>query len=417
MRTSRRLSVPITVAFFAVLAHTARGDDWPQWRGPQQDGISRETGLLAKWPEKGPTELWRAPLGKGFSGVSVVGERVFTLFGSAEGEFAAAFNVADGKTLWKTRLSDLLKNGAYGDGPRATPAVDSGWVYVLSGQGTLKCLRASDGSPLWAADLGREATLAGGKPPEYGYAASPVVIGDKLVVVAGLRKGMSLIAFDKATGKRPWAALDDKIGYSTPREVTIDGVGQIIVLMGESLVSVSPKDGKELWRQEWKTEQDANVASPVVSGNRLFISTGFSTGCALFELSVKGGKPAAEKLWANKDMKNYLSTSVLVDGHLYGFNNNKLACLDFRTGKAQWNTSGTDPANSFNRGSLIAADGKLIILGEKGLLAMAEISPDSYKELAKFQFCDERTWTVPTLSGGRLFVRNEKELACLKVGK
>ena len=208
-----------------------------------------------------------------------------------------------------------------------------------------------------------------------------------------------------------WTALDDKIGYSTLREVTIDGVRQIIVLMGEALVSVSPKDGKEYWRQPWKTEQDANVASPVIAGNRLFISTGYSTGCALFELLVNEGKPAVKRLWANKEMKNYFSTSLLVDGYLYGFNNNKLTCLDFRTGKAKWSTGG------FNRGSLIAVDGKLIVYGAQGLLALAEISPAAYKELAQFKFCDERTWTVPTLSGGRLFLRNEKDLACLNVGK
>ncbi len=328
--------------------------------------------------------------------------------GSTEGEFALAVNVADGKTLWKTRLSDLLVNASYGDGPRATPAVDSGRVYVLSGKGALQCLDVADGKPVWGCDLLEK---FGGKPPEYGFAASPVVVGDKLIVVAGARKGKSLVAFDKADGKVLWTALDDKIGYSTPREVTIDGVSQIIVLMGEALVSVSPADGKEYWRQAWKTEQDANVATPVISGNRLFISTGYSTGFALFELSVKDGKPAAEKLWANKEMKNYFSTSVLVGGYLYGFNNNKLTCLDFRTGKSRWNTSG------FNRGSLIAADGKLIIYGAQGILALAEISPDSYQELAKFKFCDERTWTVPTLSGGRLFLRNEKELACLKVVK
>ena len=278
----------------------------------------------------------------------------------------------------------------------------------LSGKGALRCLDAADGHAVWGCDLLEK---FGGKPPEYGFSASPVVMGDMLVVVVGARKGKSLAAFDKATGKVLWTALDDKIGYSTPRQVTIDGVSQIIVLMGEALVSVSPKDGKEYWRQEWKTELDANVATPVISGNRLFISTGYSTGCALFELSVKDGKPAAEKLWANKEMKNYFSTSVLVDGYLYGFNNNKLTCLDFRTGKTRWKTGG------FNRGSLIAADGKLIIYGDQGLLALAEISPDSYKELARFKFCDERTWTVPTLSGGRLFLRNEKELACLKVGK
>ena len=399
------LSVPIFCLF---LTQSALADDWPQWRGPKQDGVSRETGLLAQWPEKGPAELWRVPLGNGFSAVSVVGERAFTLFGSSAGEFAAALRATDGKTLWKTRLGDLLKNDSYGDGPRATPAIDSGRVYVLSGKGVLRCLDATDGKPVWGCDLLEN---FGGEPPEYGFAASPVVMGDLLVVVVGARKGKSLAAFDKTTGKVLWTALDDKIGYSTPREVTIDGVSQIVVLMGEALVSVSPKDGKEYWRQEWKTELDANVATPVISGNRLFISTGYSTGCALFELSLKDGKPVAEKLWANKEMKNYFSTSVLVDGYLYGFNNNKLTCLDFRSGKTRWKTGG------FNRGSLITADGKLIIYSDQGLLALAEISPDSYKELAKFAFCDERTWTVPTLSGGRLFLRNEKELACLKVGK
>ena len=151
MNTFRKLAVPLTAAFFAIFVQAALGDDWPQWRGPRQDGISRETGLLAQWPEKGPAELWRVPLGNGFSAVSVVGDRAFTLFGSAEGEFAAAFNVANGKTLWKTRLGDLLKNDSYGDGPRATPAVDSGRVYVLSGKGALQCLDAADGKPSGAA--------------------------------------------------------------------------------------------------------------------------------------------------------------------------------------------------------------------------------------------------------------------------
>jgi len=403
-----KLAIPITGALFAIVVQSTLGDDWPQWRGPRQDGISRETGLLDQWPEKGPAELWRVPLGSGFSAVSVVGEKAFTLYGATAGECAAAFSVADGKILWKTRLSDLLKNDSYGDGPRATPAVDSGRVYVLSGTGVLRCLDAADGHVVWGCDLLEK---FGGKSPEYGFAASPVVLGDMLVVVVGAGKGKSLAAFDKLSGNVLWTALDDKIGYSTPCEVTVDGVSQIIVLMGEALVGVSPKDGKEYWRQVWKTELDANVATPLISGNRLFISTGYSTGCALFSLSVNDGKPAAKKVWANKEMKNYFSTSVLIEGHLYGFNNTKLTCLDFRSGKTKWKVGG------FNRGSLIAADGKLIIFGDQGLLALAQISPDSYKELARFKFCDERTWTVPTLSGGRLFLRNEKELACLKVGK
>ncbi len=240
MGTFRKLAIPITGAFLYLIAQTAVGDDWPQWRGPRQDGISRETGLLDQWPEKGPAELWRVPLGNGFSAVSVVGDRAFTLYGATEGEFAVACNATDGKTLWKTRLGDLLKNDSYGDGPRATPAVDSGRVYVLSGKGALRCLDTADGHVVWGCDLLKK---FGGEPPEYGFAASPVVVGDMLVVVAGARNGKSLVAFDKLSGAVLWTALDDKIGYSTPREVTIDGVSQIIVLMGEALVSVVKTSG------------------------------------------------------------------------------------------------------------------------------------------------------------------------------
>ena len=405
MRVFRAFSILLLCVFLASAAHA---DDWPQWRGPQQDGISREKGLLAKWPENGPKEIWRVPLGKGFSAVSVVGDRAYTCYGSEQGEFVLCLNPADGKRIWEARLNDLYKNGDYGDGPRATPTVDSGLVYALGAKGGLICVEANYGKLRWTADLLK---LRGGKPTEYGFSASPVIVGNSVIAVVGAGGGKSLAAFDKKTGKPVWTSLDDKIGYSTPREVTAGGMAQLVVLMGQALVSVSPTDGKEFWRLPWKTELDANVATPVVSGDRVFISTGYSTGCALFQLSAKGGKPAAEKLWANKEMKNYFATSVLWDGYLYGFDNNKLACQDIRTGKVKWRASG------FNRGSLIIADGKLIILSASGTLALAEPSPQAFRAISKFQFSSEQTWTVPTVSGGRLFVRNEKELACYELKK
>jgi outer membrane protein assembly factor BamB len=400
-----RCSLALLVILTAVLhlASASHADDWPQWRGPRQDGISLEKGLLAQWPENGPKQLWRVPLGDGFSSVSVVGNRAYTCFGSDAGEYAVCLNVADGKQIWKVRLGDLYKNGEYGDGPRATPAVDSGLVYVLGANGALMCLDAATGKQVWSADLLK---LRGGKLPEYGFSASPVIVGNYVIAVVGAGGGKSLVAYNKSDGKLAWTSLDNRIGYSTPHAVTVDGVPQIIVLMGDAVVCVSPSDGKEYWQKPWITELDANVATPVVADNRVFISTGYSTGCALFELSAKGGKPAAEKVWANKEMKNYFATSVFLGGNLYGFDNNKLACQDIRTGKVKWRQSG------FNRGSLIVADGKLIILGMSGALALAEPSPQSYKEISKFQFCDEQTWTVPTVSNWRLFVRNEKEIAC-----
>jgi outer membrane protein assembly factor BamB len=403
MIVRRSLASIATIAAVLYAVTSARADDWPQWRGPHQDGISAEKGLLAQWPDDGPKQLWRVPLGNGFSSVSVVGDRAYTCFGNDQGEYAVCLNVADGKTVWKERLGDLYKNGDYGDGPRATPTVDSGLVYVLGANGALMCLDAPSGKQVWLADLLK---LRAGKLPEYGFSASPMIDGDKVIAVVGAGGGKSVAAYNRANGKLLWTSLDNRIGYSTPRAVTADGVPQIIVLMGEVVASVSPSDGKEFWQQPWKTELDANVATPVVSGNRVYISTGYSTGCALFELLAKDGKPAVEKVWANKDMKNYFATSVLWDGHLYGFDNNKLACQDIKSGKVKWRASG------FNRGSLIIADGKLIILGASGTLALAEPSPQAFHPISKFQFSSERTWTVPTVANGRLFVRDEKELAC-----
>jgi outer membrane protein assembly factor BamB len=400
----RRLSLVGIGALAATLLASACGADWPQWRGPQQDGISRETGLLPKWPENGPAELWRIPLGAGFSAVSVVGDRAYTLFGTEEGEFVVALDAASGKTVWKTRFADLYKKSD-GDGPRATPLVEAGRIYALSGKGMLACLDV-EGKQLWSVNLLEK---FGGEPPEYGFSASPYLVDDRLVVVVGAGKGKSLAAFDKTTGNVLWTSLDDKPGYSTPARVEVDGVPQLIVLMGEALVSVAPSDGHEYWRYEWKTTQDANVATPIFQNNRLYISTGYGTGCGLFELSAPGGKPAAKLLWANKNMKNAFSTCVLVDGYVYGFNDRFLTCMDFQTGEAKWKQRG------FNRGTLLAADGKLIIYGERATLALAEITPAEYKEISKAQVLDDKTWTIPTLAGGRLFVRNEKEMVCLKV--
>jgi outer membrane protein assembly factor BamB len=379
--------------------------DWPQWRGPRQDGISQETGLLSKWPDNGPVELWRVPLGSGYSAVSVVGSRAYTMFGSPEGEFAVCLDAANGKTLWKTRCGDLFKESS-DIGPRATPTIAAGNVYVLSGTGSLQCLEAATGKPVWGYGLLEK---FGGETPTYGFSASPAVFGDLLVVVSGARNGKSLVGLDKQTGAVVWTSLDDKIGYSTPIRVEVGDVSQLIVLMGEALVGVSIKDGKELWRHEWKTTEDANVATPICHGNRLYISTGYGTGCGLFELSVKDGKPAADLVWSNKEMKNYFSSCVLVDGYLYGFNNTMLTCMDFKTGESKWKQRG------FNRGSLLAADGKLIIYGERATLALAQASSEEYKELAKATVLDDKTWTMPTLADGRLFVRNEKELVCLQV--
>jgi outer membrane protein assembly factor BamB len=393
------------VAGIGLAAGQVGAADWPQWRGPRQDGISDEAGLAGQWPEKGPAELWRAPLGQGFSAVSVAGGRAFTMYAAGEGEVVTALDIATGKVLWKTQSGPLFES-SYGNGPRATPTVDEGRVYTLGAAGPLLCLDAQTGAKLWGFNVLEK---FGAENLEFGLSASPAVFGKMLVVVVGGKNGKSLVALDKTTGDVLWTSLDDKAGYSTPLRIEVQGVPQIVVLTGQAVVGVSPDGGRELWRHPWKTTLDANVATPIVRDNRLFISTGYGTGCGLFELTAAGGRPAARLLWANKNMKNYFATSVLLDGHLYGFDNTMLVCMDFQTGDVKWRERG------FNRGSVLAAGKRLIVYGERATLALADASPEKYKEIARATVLGDKTWTIPTLAGGKLFVRNEKEIVCLKV--
>lgn len=379
--------------------------DWPQWRGPRHDGISRETGLLASWPEEGPPTLWRIPLGEGYSAVSVVDGKAYTMYSTEADEWVVCIDVADGSVVWKTRSDKALEN-EYGNGPRATPTIDAGRVYTHGATGSLLCLDANTGDKIWGFN-----TLEkfGAKPLEFGMSASPVVIGEMLVVVVGAPDGKSLVALNKTSGEVLWTSLNDLAGYSTPIHIDVDGTKQIVVLTGKFVVGVAAGDGRELWRHPWETTLDANVATPICHDGRLFISSGYGTGCALFHLSVTDGVAAAEELWDSKSMKNYFSTSVLHNGYLYGFNNTMLTCMEFDTGDVAWRQRG------FNKGSVLMADGKLIILGERGTLALAKASAEDYEEISRVGIFEGKCWTVPTVAGGKLFLRNEEELVCLNL--
>ena len=385
--------------------HQSAGADWPQWRGLRQDGISNETGLLAKWPEGGPPELWRIKLGNGYSALAVVGDRAYTMFGDEEGEYVVCIRAADGEILWQVTSGGPYEN-SYGDGPRATPTVHEGRVYTVGATGAVLCLDAGTGDKIWGLNV---LTKFEGENLEYGLSASPVIVDEKLIVVANGGEGESLAALDKNTGKTIWTSLDDKAGYSTPLIIEVDNKKQLVVLTGVAVVGVAPDDGRTLWRHPWETTLDANAAMPIFHDNRLFISSGYDTGCALFEILFNEGQVEAKKLWENKKMKNLFSSSILIDGFLYGFHNTIFTCMDFETGEVKWSHRG------FNKGSLLSADGKLIIYGERATLALAEISPEAYTEISSAKILGGRTWIVPTLSRGRLFVRSKEELVCLNL--
>lgn len=391
------------ILLIPLLAVPARADDWPNWRGPHHDGISRETGLLKSWPEPGPKVLWKADLGGGYASVAVAGGQSFTLTKDKDEDLVLCFDALTGKKLWEYRYSCNYADYPSLDkrfltGPKTTPAVDGDRVYALGNTGRLQCLGVHDGKLVWERDLLK---LADRKCPEYGYCNSPFIVGDRLYLSPGGQKGNSLACLDKKDGRVIWQSLDDRIGWATPILITVESVPQLVYFTGNGAVAVSPDDGQFLWRHDWKTAFDINAATPIYADGCLFISSSYGVGGALLRLKAKG---SPEVIWKNQAMANHFSTSVLYQGHLYGFSTDRLRCVEFQTGKVKWDKSG------LGKGSLLIADGHLIVLGEEGTLVLAEATPKEYVEKARWQALEGRCWSVPVLANGTLYLRNEKRL-------
>ncbi|HKH49088.1 MAG TPA: PQQ-binding-like beta-propeller repeat protein [Thermoanaerobaculia bacterium] len=384
-------------------ADPSTGTDWPQFRGPQQNGVSLEKGLLRSWPESGPKILWKKPIGSGFSTVTVVGDALYTMAVEGESEMAYRLRASDGEVVWRMPLGPVFPE-IFGNGPRSTPLVEKDVVYVLSATGRLHALKMKDGSRLWEMDLVKE---LGSPTPQRGFATSPLVDGDLLLLEAGGTEGRAVVALDKTTGKIRWSALNGEPGYATPVAVTIDGVRQYVFVRGEGdIVSLRP-DGKVHWQHPWRA---GAIASPLfLPPNRIFASATDDAGAVLVEIGQAEGKATVREVWNNRLMKNHFSSSVLYEGHIYGFDNASLKCIVAETGEQKWVQRG------YGKGSLIAADGLLYILSDQGQLILAEATPEGFREKGKAQVLEGRTWTAPVLSHGRLYLRNDKEMIVVDV--
>jgi outer membrane protein assembly factor BamB len=370
--------------------------------------------LLKQWPPEGPRRLWQADLGGGFSSVAVAGGRVFTQTRERDQEVVLCLDTATGKEIWRHRYaadygaSPSFTGGGRPQsrtGPRATPVVEGDRVYTLGATGILLCLEAPTGKRIWQQDL---CAISGRNVPSHGFSGSPLVIGDRIYVNPGGSNGKSLAALAKQDGSVVWQSLDDSIGYSTPLWVEAGERSQVIFLTGIGAVGVAPKDGKLLWRYPWKTQYDLNIATPIYADGKVFISSNYGSGGALFR-PAEQGEP--ETIWKKLTMQNHFSTSVLHEGHLYGFSETRLRCVDFQTGEVKWDQIG------LGRGSLLIADGHLVALGEYGQLVLAAATPTEYREVSRCQIfpAETLTWTVPVLSGGRLYLRHENGLVALDV--
>ena len=377
--------------------------DWPQWRGPNLNGISAETGWLTKWPGKGPKQLWKVNVGAGYSSVAVSKGRLYTMGNRKNTDIVWCLDAATGKELWKQ--SYPCRNVEHG-GPRATPTLDGDVVYTISQRGDVCCFKAADGEKVWSKNLARELKA---RLPQWGFAGSALVEGKLLIVNIGTAGA----ALDKATGKVVWQTGRGASGYATPVAFDMDARRCMLVFGAKALFCVDAKTGKRAWSVPWKTDYDVNAADPIVVGGKIFISSGYGTGCALLE--VKDGKP--EVLWRNRAMKNQFSTCVLLKGHLYGSDGNvqrgstTLKCMDFATGKVKWTHRGLKMT------SLMAADGKLLVYSEQGALIVADASPEGFKPISRTQALTGRCWTMPVLAAGRIYCRNNNRgfLVCLDV--
>jgi outer membrane protein assembly factor BamB len=388
--------------------------EWPQWRGPLRTGVASQRDLLVEWPAGEPRELWRIAGGDGYSSFAVGGGMVYSMLGLDDGsEAVVAWNVADGKERW--RHSWKPTTTFQYEGPRSTPTLAGGRLYVVTASGTLLVLNARSGEVVWTVDL---VLTLGATPPRWGCACSPLVEGNRVFVVAGGSRGRCLAAFDRETADLLWATQDDPAGYSSPVAITVEGVRQIVFFTGRRLLGVAPEDGRLLWEFLHETPFEVNAATPLpITARRdgkemqyLFISSGYSKGSALVRiLPGPGGSFRARAVYYSTELCCHFASPVLHRGHLYALGDAGFACLDVRTGEVKWQQSG------FQKGSLIRVDGHLLVLGETGQLALVEATPEEYREKARARPFRRRCWAAPALAEGRLYLRDQKQVVCLSV--
>ena len=373
--------------------------DWPQWRGPARTGISEEKGWLQAWPAEGPKILWQAALGTGFSSFATQGDRVYTLGHKDGKDVVWCLNANTGEEVWKFEYPAALYDIQHEGGPSSTPTIDGDRVYTLSKQGDVFCLNAATGAKIWHDVLPED---LGAEIPRWGFSGSPVVSGELLILDAG-----PVAALNKMTGKTVWMSPDYKVGYSSPVLLELEGKPCVALFNGSGLVVVDVADGKPV-ADLYPWGREVNAAAPIVSGNKILVSSSYNQGAALVE--VANGKQT--QLWKNANMRNHINSSVKWNDHVYGFDDKDLRCIDFNTGEPTWTQDG------LGKGSLMLADGKLIILSESGELVLAEAAPDAFKELARAQVLGGKCWTVPVLSNGKVFCRNAAgDMVCVSLAR
>jgi outer membrane protein assembly factor BamB len=413
MKTRWLFLVAFGLADFSLAGAAA---DWPQWRGPERNGISKETGLLKEWPKEGPKLVWQVKdIGNGYSTPAIVDDRIYLESNRDDDEFVLALDIKDGKEVWSVKIGKVGKNkGPQYPGTRSTPTVDGDALYCLASDGDLVCLERDKGKIRWRKNLKIDFE---GKPGNWAYSESPLIDGEVLVCTPGGAKA-TLVALNKNTGEVIWKSEvpgGDEAAYASVTVTDVGGVKEYVQFLQKGVVGVDAKTGKFLWRYGKTAENSpANIPTPVVHAGYVYSGSSLGGG-GLAKLKVEQGKVEAEPVYFNKALPTSIGGAVLLDDHLYGTNGKGLQCVEFTTGKVKWQDKSVGP------GSLCYADGRLYIHGEKGEVALVEASPEAYHEKGRFSPPDQpkrgasQAWAYPVVANGRLYLRDLGVLWCYDV--
>ena len=377
-------------------------EDWYRWRGPRLDGVSSESNWQPSKIAAASTLAWKANVGIGFSSVVTSEGLLYTMGNGDDTDTIYALDTRTGKVAWTMQYESPLDDREFEGGPTSTPTVDEGRLYALGRNGDLHCLDKKNGKQLWKHNVADFAEI---RIPGWGFSASPLVVGDRLIINAG----DAGIAFDKVSGKLLWKSADKDCGYGSP--VPTKDAAAIIIPSGRSYVAVNLEDGRELWRQKWLTTFGCNAADPILIGDRVFLCSGYNRGCGLLE--IKSGTP--KFIWKNKLMQNQISTSILIRDHLYGISGDidrgtSLMCIGVETGELMWQD------DELNPGAIAACGDRLLIMTTTGELVIAGTSPRKLDVIADRKVLKGKCWTTPVISNGMIYGRSaDGELVALDV--
>ncbi len=408
---STRRPLAVCSLVMTTLLSTPAFGQWLQWGGPNQDFQADAHSLASHWPEEGPRKIWQRELGDGYSAILVDKGTLYTMYRADDQEVVIALDAKSGKTIWEYKYDASPEEGhakEFGEGPRATPLIVGDRIFTIGVSGTMHCLNKNTGKPKWSHELWKEFK---GNVLNHGYSSSPIAYKDTIITLVG-GEGAGLVAFDQADGHVVWKGLDFINSYSTPILIDVDGLDTMVTFMGKDIIAIDPGNGELRWSYPFENRWKQNVCMPVWNkeNNILFFST-TKMGARGFKLTRNKDKVDFEELWANKKLQLYHVTAIGVGDYVYGCARGGAphfySAINIKTGELAWRERGYAKATS------VYADGKMIILEDNGQLRLATISPEALTIQSKVKLLDDVAWTVPTVVGKNMYVRDKKIIMAL----